>query len=107
MIHDERGMTLSVVLITSLICSIVAYSALVQAVSQARRGRFFRTRMENRYLAEAGYVLAKERLWANPAWTPTGTEKVDTNGDQVPDTPVTITLTPCAGATCIGVKVGN
>ena len=91
----DRGMILAVTLMMALLASIVSYGVLQLAVSQGRQGRFFRSQTAARYLAEAGMVLAQERLRVNPSYCPSTPELVDTTGDGVGDTPVRITVTNC------------
>ncbi len=100
---SQRGAVLGIVIITALICSIIAYAVLVLARSQARRSRAFQGRMEARYLSEAGFIIATNRLRQDPNYpgcttpgdTKQTTERVDTNGDQVGDRGVLVEVTNC------------
>ena len=94
--RHSQGAVLGVVIITALVCSIAAYAVLMIAVSRAKHAKFFRARTQARYLAEAAIVMAREQLWATPAWCG-GTVLVDTNGDQLGDKSVGVTVTPCPG----------
>ena len=105
MMSSERGMILAVTMMMALVASIVLYGVLQLAVSQGRQGRFFRSRTTARYLAEAGMVLAYERLQANPFYCPVAPELVDTTGDGVGDTPVTITVTNCGAGNTHEIRV--
>ena len=115
--RTTRGAILAVVMITSLVASIAAYTVLMLAVSQGRQGRFFRTQTTARYLAEAGMVIAKERLQANPIWCggtePGGVQQIDAdaNGTLEAWETVTITVVPCPRMTgdpaTIQVSVAN
>ena len=93
----DRGAILAVTMMMALVASIVSYGVLQLAVSQGRQGRFFRSQTAARYLAEAGMVLAQERLRANPNTfcTPTPMQ-IDTNGNGIDpsDPTVDITVTP-------------
>ena len=92
--RDQRGAALGIVIVTALICGVAAYTVLFMASSATRRGRMFHARTRAHYLAEAGLVVAMQRLWVNPDYC-SGTEFVDTDGDGTGDTPVTVTVTNC------------
>ena len=69
MSNNERGIALGVVLMTAAVFSIAAFAALNMSFGGYQRARqFFADRLRSRYLAEAGLVLAMERLWVNPNW---------------------------------------
>ncbi|MDP3703952.1 MAG: hypothetical protein Q8R78_06150 [Candidatus Omnitrophota bacterium] len=95
---SDRGMILAVTMMMALVASIVSYGVLQLAVSQGRQGRFFRSQTTARYLAEAGMVLAYERLRAAPGWCG-GTEQLDANGNGTLEDweRVTIAVTNCGG----------
>ena len=96
----HRGAILAIALMTALVASIFAYTLLALSVNESRQARFFRNRASNRYLAEAGMVIAQTRIRANPPPGYCGTnEYIDTNNDATfgpPDPQVQITVTPCA-----------
>ena len=108
-LQQENGFVLVAVTATALLCSVAAVGVLYLAVTQGRQAGFYEGRTEGRYLAEAGLVLAQQKLMADPAYCPggacvpgsacTGTQKVDTNfdGDMLDpdDASVTITVTNC------------
>ena len=112
----EEGFALTAAMVTALLCSIAAFTVLFMAISGARRSGFFRGRTTGRYLAEAGLVIAREKLMADPNYCPggpctpggpcIGTEPVDTNNgagggfangvtSDSDDALVTITVTNC------------
>jgi len=108
-------MILAVTMMMALVASIVSYAVLQLAVSQGRQGRFFRSQTSARYLAEAGMVLAQERLRENPmtfCTNPTPVQ-IDTNGNGIDplDPTVDITVTPAGcphtGNATISVRVRN
>jgi hypothetical protein len=78
----ERGAALGVVVIAGILAAITAYATLMMAVGGAKRGQFYDVGMRARYLAEAGWVIATQKLWSTPAYAG-GVELVDTNGDGV------------------------
>lgn len=102
---SDRGAILAITMMMALVASIVSYGVLQLAVSQGRQGRFFRSQTTARYLAEAGMVLAQERLRADPNYCPTAPELLDTTGDGVGDTPVTITVTNCGAGNTHEIRV--
>lgn len=77
-----------------IICTLAGITMLTVAVSHIKRTQFWYLRNRARYLAEAGLVLARERLFVNPDYCG-GTEMLDTNGDAIGDTAVTITMSGC------------
>lgn len=112
---SDRGMILAVTMMMALVASIVSYGVLQLAVSQGRQGKFFRSQTAARYLAEAGMVLAQERLRANPntfCTNPTEVQ-IDTNGNGIDasDPRVDVTVTPAVcphtGNATIQVRVRN
>lgn len=82
------------VMLLALVASAGAYAAVMTAYSQIRTSRLWRERTKARYLAEAALVIAQQRLWLSPGYCG-GTVQVDTNGDQVGDTPVAVTVSNC------------
>ena len=93
--HEKRGAFLiAMALISAVTGGIAAWSVLFVATAQARQAGLFRERTDARYLAEAGLVIARERLWASPAYCG-GTESVDINGDGTGDVNVAVTVTNC------------
>lgn len=103
---NERGAALAFIIVTGLVASVVAYSLLFMATSQARQARVIPDRMEARYVAEAGLVIALERLqsdstYASQARCPGGTqdvtltEQVDVDGNGTGETPVEVTVFAC------------
>ena len=92
--QGKRGTVLILSLAIALVCALMAYTIHLVARSQQRQARVWRRRASAQYLAEAGLVVARERLVANPAYCG-GTEQIDTTGDQVGDAPVQITVSVC------------
>lgn len=90
----RRGVALFLATLIALICSLAGITMLSVAVSHIKRTQSWHLRARARYLAEAALVLARERLWANPDYCG-GAESLDTDGDQLGDTPVTITMLGC------------
>ena len=113
---SDRGMILAVTMMMALVASIVSYAVLQLAVSQGRQGRFFRSQTSARYLAEAGMVLAQERLRVdiNAFCTNPTPVQIDTNGNGVDPSDPTVDITvipgcprPAAGNVAINVRVRN
>ena len=98
MLGTQRGLAmLGMVMAIALTASIAAYATLLVATSQARIATVTTVRSQSRYLAEAGLVIATQKLIANPAYCG-GTERVDTDGDGVvnaSDPSVVVTVTSC------------
>ena len=103
-ITTQRGLALlGFVVAMATLASIAAYAILFVATSQARLGQFSRERMSSRNLAEAGLVIAMQKLWVDPNYptcptpgtTVTTTETVHTSGVITPDPTVEITVTNC------------
>lgn len=92
----QRGSAMAVILVGALVASMAAYSVLLMTTAQSHQAQFTRKRMQTRYLVEAGYVLASQKLLADPNYCG-NTEFIDTNGDgpAAPDPTVTITVTNC------------
>ena len=82
-LRNGRGAALWIVIVTALICSVAAYTMLMMAVSQARRGQFYANRTKARYAAEAGLVWAMQRLWQAPTNFTAGTTDVTVDGMNV------------------------
>jgi len=113
LLRTDRGAALLIfVMTTAVLASIGAYATLFTAANQARLGQFSQGRGDARYIAEAGVVIAMERLWRNPNYpnalcatdppnTPRDTtEYVDINNNGVAsagdgDAVVTVTVTNC------------
>jgi hypothetical protein len=91
-------------MVAGLLAAIGAYTMLMVAISRARQQRFHETRTLNRHLAEAGVVIARERLWTVPAYCG-GTEQVDTDGDGTGDTPVSVVVTNCGAGSNQEIRV--
>ena len=92
---SDRGAALGVVVIMAVTAAIGAYVILLVATSRARQQRVYETRTENRYLAEAGVVIARERLGVAAGYTGGTYYLADTNGDglvNASDTPVQVTV---------------
>ncbi len=91
----NRGAALVAVIVTALITSIIAFGALLLAMSHAQTSDVQVDRLRAHYAAEAGLVLAQQKLWANPGycgefWS------LDTDGvGGVDPTNVSITVTNC------------
>lgn len=103
-VRGERGVVLSLVIITSIIFGIAAFGLLTMALSRLRiSGALLGpNRLRAGYAAEAGVVMAMQELWANPAdcaFGPAnnGVYTIDTynDGDPSNDTTVTVTTTGC------------
>ena len=79
---NQQGAALLIVFFMALICAIASYAILAASMAQSYHARFWRQRTDARYLAEAGMVLARERLLANPNYTG-GTEVIDGVGVRI------------------------
>ncbi len=106
-LSSRSGMVLGMSIILAVLFALVAYSNLLLAISQAEQTRFFKSHPTAKYAAEAGIVIARERLMANPNYcgpggTGTWTQQVDSDGDgfvKAADLNVQITLSaPCPSA---------
>lgn len=95
--HNNRGAALGIVIFIALVCAIASYFALFAATSEARHGRFFRERITARAAAEAGLVIAMQRLWADPAYCGAGGTGTETFNIPVGAAimPVTVTISDC------------
>lgn len=91
---SRKGIALYLTIMVALIGALAGLTMLTVAISHIKRSQFWHQRGRARYLAEAGLVLARERLFIDPDYCG-GTESLDTNGDQVGDTPVTIGISNC------------
>jgi len=98
-------MAFTLALMTLVVGSLTAYSLLFMARSQAKIAQRWTGQVRARYLAEAGAVIAMQKLTANPdypAGCPVGgqgttTEAVDLTGNGVDnsDPRVTVVVTNC------------
>jgi len=110
MMHNQRGMVLGIVVISSIVFAVVAYAVLAVSSSKMQLGQFDRQRIRMRYAAESGLAIAYQRLFADPNYPQSCVEactncvpgqdasdniKVDTNGDGSDDTNVLVTITTC------------
>ena len=93
----RRGIALVVVLLTAVVFSIAAFGVLTVAVSRARQIDYLgEDRIRYRAAAEAGLVWAMQRLWVTPGWCGAPPfPPLDTDGDGIPETVVSITVAPC------------
>jgi Tfp pilus assembly protein PilX len=111
------GAILAIVILTALIASLAAYGILIFAMGHARRSAAIQARMQARYVAEAGLVIAMEHLHNEATTSPyppsctgvnVGTKQskaefVDTTGPSgvpdgtaaAPDPQVQVTITNC------------
>ena len=105
----RRGAALVAVVMTALITSVIAFGALLLAMSHARTSQVQMNRLRAQYAAEAGLVWAQQQLWKDPRWLSTKvvdlTEQAanfDMNGDgQLSATDgVDIILTQCGSSPC-------
>ncbi len=109
-LSGQKGYVLGMAIILSFIFAIASYGNLMLAISQGDHTRIRRAHPNARYAAEAGVVIARERLIlnANDCGPLSGggdgdwTQQVDSNGDNAltaDDLWVQITLSlPCPGA---------
>jgi Tfp pilus assembly protein PilX len=94
---QERAAVLGLALLASVLASIMAFTVLQVAMSQARIGQFYYDRTRSRYAAEAGIVWAQQRLRADPAFT----DLLDGTADIVLDgIGVDVGVPGCAPAPC-------
>ena len=92
--HNQRGMVLSLAVVTALIGSIAALAALMMAFSHSRHAQFHRERTRARYFAELGLVREQLRLWDSPA--DCGITLIgDQDGDTVADPDIVVTVSDC------------
>lgn len=128
----ERGSAMVIILVGALVASVAAYSVLLITTSQAHTTHFSRERMKTRYITEAGYVLATQRLLIDREYPSNATncpapfctivpgqactggnpaqavEVIDTNGNgtvDATDPQVTITVENCGGSNRRTIKV--
>ena len=96
LMRKTRGAALAIVVFIAAVCAIAAYFALFSATTEARHGRFYRERLVARAAAEAGLVIAMQRLYANPGYCGTGggteTFAIPVGAGSVP---VTVTISDC------------
>ncbi|MDP3722143.1 MAG: hypothetical protein Q8R91_01430 [Candidatus Omnitrophota bacterium] len=65
--HNERGVVLGVVILSSIAFSVAAFAMLTMAMSgHFRSEQHHRKRLEARYAAEAGVVWAMQQIWTDP-----------------------------------------
>ena len=69
MSRRQRGMVLGLVLMTSIVFAMMAYAALVWALTRARTAPVTLRRLQARYAAEGGLAWAMQRLYRTPSWT--------------------------------------
>lgn len=105
--HNQRGMALGVVILSALVFSAAAFGMMTMSMGRVQSSNQDAKRLRAQYAAEAGMVLAMERVRVNieggPVYPPgcpvggTGTEEVwlDTDDDGTSETKVTITVTNC------------
>ncbi|HEX9780400.1 MAG TPA: hypothetical protein VGB20_04220 [bacterium] len=103
-IRGERGAVLGLMIILAFVAAIVAYGNVMMAISQSRQSQWWHERPPARYAAEAGLVIAQERLWANPNYCASNDVvpiDVDGNGSTTDpgDLSVAITVQPCGSPT--------
>jgi Tfp pilus assembly protein PilX len=104
---DNRGMAMTLVLTMAVVAALAAYGNLMLAVQQARSSEHLQAHALARYAAEAGYIIARERLWVNSnyctgadASAPGVIENFDGNADGTTDLTIELKVYPCvAGAT--------
>ena len=95
----NKGAALVAVIVTALVTSVVSFGVLLLAMSHAQTSDVQIDRLRAQYAAEAGLVLAQQKLWVNPdycgeSWS------LDTDGvGGVAPTPVSIQVTPCVPGT--------
>ena len=97
MLHNTRGAALGIVIMIALVCGVASYFVLFLATSEARHSRFFHERAVARQAAEAGLVIAMQRLWGDPAYCGAGgtgneTFNIPAGADLIP---VTISISDC------------
>ncbi len=68
MLQNQRGAALGIVIFIAMVCGIASYFMLFAATTEARHSKFFRERVTARQAAEAGLVIAMQRLWDNPGY---------------------------------------
>ena len=106
-LHNQRGMALGVVILSALVFSAAAFGMMTMSMGRVQSSNQDAKRLRAQYAAEAGLVLAMERVRVNiaggPVYPPgcpvggTGTEEVwfDTDDNGSSETKVTITVTNC------------
>ena len=92
--HNERGMVLGIVLLSSIVFSIASLAMFTLAMSHTQASHHETEKLRARYAAEAGLVRAMEKLWNDPAYCGEAWS-IDTNGDGTAETTMTITVTNC------------
>ena len=107
-VRRARGVALVTVLVTAVVFSIAAFSALmISLASRQRSQQSSEGRLRAQYADEAGLVYAMQNLWADPnypkpccASSCAGQNQsefldLDTDGNGSKETQVTITVTNC------------
>jgi len=101
-LRSNQGFILALAMRQQLVAAIFENTTLALAISQGQQAQFFHRQTSDRYLAEAAMAIAYSQLTLNPLWCPPGppasTVSVDTDGNGIGDTPVTIVMTPACGA---------
>jgi len=109
--HNQRGIVLGIVIISSIVFAVAAYAVLAVASSKMQLAQFDRQRIRMRYAAESGLAIAYQRLFADPNYPPTCvpsnpatvTIPVDTDGNGTDDTDVAVTISNCGDANGDGI----
>ena len=104
----RRGISLGVVILTSVVFSIAAYAILFMMMGLKQRSRFYEQNIRVRYATEAGMVWATQRLWVSPNECFNGNPDFFIDDDANPLTPdigVDIIRNPCAGNSTLQAKV--
>lgn len=96
-LHNRRGAALGIVILIALVCGLASYFTLFTATSEARHSRFFHERAVARHAAEAGLVIAMQRLWGDPGYCGVGGTGVETFNIPVGAAliPVTVNISDC------------
>ena len=94
---NQRGAALGIVIFIALVCGIASYFMLFAATTEARHSKFFRERVTARQAAEAGLVIAMQRLWDNPGYCGVGGTGTETFNIPVGAgaVPVTVNISDC------------
>ena len=70
--RTDHGAVLAIVVVSALVCSVLAYGALYLAMAKARRAQALQDRAQARYAAEAATVWAMQQLWSDATWSAPG-----------------------------------
>jgi Tfp pilus assembly protein PilX len=107
---NERGFVLGMSIIMAFMFAIAAYADLMLAVSQSQHTRFWKDHPSAKYAAEAGLIIARERMinsrllgvnYCGPLGVNPWNEQVDSNADDAitaDDLTIQITINNCAAA---------